>query len=40
MMYPIWDRDLNLPGDFLMDGDDIWVPTAGDGKIKYISDIH
>lgn len=40
MMYPIWDRDLNLPGDFLMDGDDIWIPTAGDGKIKYISDIH
>lgn len=40
MMYPIWDRDLNLPGDFLMDGDDVLVPTEGDGKIKYISDIH
>lgn len=40
MTYPIWEQDLNRPGDFLIDGDNLWVPTEGDGKIKYIVDIH
>lgn len=40
MMFPIWDRDLNMPGDFLMMGDNVLVPTESDGKIKYIRDIH
>lgn len=38
--YTIWDQSLNGPGDFLIDGDNLWIPTEGDGKIKYITEIH